>query len=55
MLKMNEDNEVQGEDRANDILDWRIKGVEEGQSLGNHRKKMGKDFVYLQIAKGGLE
>jgi len=39
---------AQVENKANEIRDWRIEGVEEdGWSLGNHRKKMDKDTIYL--------
>lgn len=39
---------AQGENRANEIRDLRIEGVEEDNwSLGTHRKKMDKDTIYL--------
>jgi hypothetical protein len=45
----------QGKERVDEISYWRIEGIEEdGRSIENHRKKMGRNIVYLQIV-GGLE
>ncbi len=46
----------QGENRADEIRDWRIEGIEEDDwSLGNHRKRMDKYTIYLQTIEGGFE
>ncbi len=47
---------AQGEYKVNEILGWRIEGVEGGnQSLKIHKKKMDRNIISLQTIAGSLE
>jgi hypothetical protein len=47
---------AQGEDKVDETISWKIKGIDEdGLSLGIHKKKTDKNIVPLQTTTRGLE